>query len=451
MIGATNRLELTAADHARMLHPSGRLGLVTVAQRGERWIERRCLSAELPALATEMCGQTDVYLSQQSFFGGRRIAHLAQLGAAYSDIDYHATERAGEAPEQVARAVLRTLQDAGVPAPSYILATGRGLVAVWLHDLVPRAALPRWMAIQKRLGEILRPLGADPRALDAARVFRLAGTKHGRVDAIVRPVWLAAPIDKMWRWDFEDLSREVLPCERAELVILGARRAERAARGQAPEPTQRLTVATYWEAVLTDLQRLLEFRWSGRLPPGQRDAWLFLACNAMAWLAPATALPRECHALADQVAGWNNRESYSRMASIFRRAECAARGEMIEWEGQRVDPRYRIKAATMVGWLSITQTEMREAGLRVLVDREVAREHATARQTASRRRQGVPDRPAYLADKVSVAQERSAMACLLRHEGRTWAQVAAEMALPGPEAARKLAARGSSRHGGHSA
>jgi hypothetical protein len=451
MTGAANRLKLTPADHARMLHPSGRRGVVTIAQRGETWVERACSRTELPDIASKLAGESDVYLSQQSFYGWRRIAHLAELGAVYSDIDYHATAWAAGAPEHVAHAVLRSLQDAGVPAPSYILATGRGLVAVWLHELVPRAALPRWMAVQKRLHDILRPWGADPRALDAARVFRLAGTKHGGVDAIVRPVWLAASIDKMWRWDFEDLAREVLPRGRAEVVVLGVRRAERSARGQAPAPTQRLTAASYWEAVLTDLQCLLQFRWSGRLPPGQRDTWLFVACNAMTWLAPAAALRREFHALADQVAGWDNRESDSRMASIFRRAECAARGESIEWGGQRVDPRYRIKAETIVNWLSITQPEMRGAGLRVLVDDEVSRERATARQTASRRRQGTPDRRTYLADKSSLALERSAMACLLRNEGRNWTQVAEEMALPGPEAARKLAARGSSRHGGHSA
>jgi hypothetical protein len=181
-----------------MLHPAGRRGIITVAVRGETWVENVVSITDLPAYAAAMRGATDVFLSQQSFWGWRRIAQLAQLGALYSDLDYRNTNWAGQSPETVADAVLRALDEGRVPTPTYILSTGRGLLVAWLHDMVPRGALPRWMAVQKQLLAVLRPFGADPRAIDAARVFRLAGTRHSGADATVRPVWMVAEPDKLW-------------------------------------------------------------------------------------------------------------------------------------------------------------------------------------------------------------------------------------------------------------
>lgn len=400
---------LLPADHVRVLHPQGRRGLAAVARRDstERWIERAIPIADLPEYAAALGGLEDCYVSQQSFYGWRRIAQLAQIGANYIDLDYHRIPRwAGWTAETVADAVLRHLDDASVPAPSYILATGRGLVVVWLHDLLPRGILPRWMAVQRHLAETLKQFGADLRALDAARVFRIAGTANSRVHELVRPVWMAAEPQRLWRWDFEDLAREILPLDRAELVILAARRADRRAQRQEQgQPTRHLTAATYWETVLADLQRLRRHRWFGELPNGQRDAWLLLACNAMSWLAPAGAIRREFYALAQEAGGWNTRECESRMASVFRRAELAAAGVSMTWNGQPVDPRYRFRADTIIGWLEITQAEMREAGLRVLIDGDVRRENERARWHDRREAAGGLDRATWLAENNTSRQK----------------------------------------------
>jgi hypothetical protein len=394
---------LHPADHVRVLHPLDRRGIVTVARGGDHWCEVAVPIADLATYVADHKGQTDVFLSQQSFWGWRRIAQLAQIGAAYVDLDYHRTERwAGTSAEWVTEAVLKTLDENRTPGPSYVLSTGRGLLVIWLHDLVPRAALPRWMALQRTLAGILAPFGADLRALDAARVFRLSGTRNSKAEAIVRPTFMAASPAELWRWNFEDLANEVLPVERAELVALRSRRAQQRARGEGPPPAHKLTVATYWETVLTDLQKLIRFRWFGVLPPGQRDCWLFVAGCAMSWLAPPPVMRRELNALAQEVGGWSEREAANRMSSVFRRAEMAARGVRADWNGKQVDPRYRLKAATIVEWLQITPAEMRSADLRVLIDQDARRERAAERQEAHRRRQGVQERAAFLATSVEA-------------------------------------------------
>jgi hypothetical protein len=320
-------LSLSPAEHVRILHPPQRRGIVTVAQRRDGWHESRVPVADLPAFVVGKMGAPDLFVSQQSFFGWRCIAQLAQLGAAYVDLDYHKTLRwADSSPECVTEAVLRTLEDVPIPTPSCIFFTGRGLLALWLHDLVPRAALPRWMPLQRQLAMILASFGADPCALDAARVFRLAGTENSRSGTIVRPTYLAAEPGQLWRWDFEDLTDEVLPAPRAEIVSLRARRAETHAHGRGLGSTRHLTITTYAETVLTDLQRLRQLRWSGPIPPGQRDIWLFLAAGAMAWLAPPAVLRREMHALAREAAAWDERETNSRMSSVLRPAARCSHG-----------------------------------------------------------------------------------------------------------------------------
>jgi hypothetical protein len=85
---------------------------------------------------------------------------------------------------------------------------GRGLALVWLHSPVPRAALPRWNACQKHLYETLKPLGAECKALDAARVLRMVGTRNTR--AANAPVACLETRTQAY-WKFDVLAHEILP------------------------------------------------------------------------------------------------------------------------------------------------------------------------------------------------------------------------------------------------
>lgn len=398
-----DREELLPPDHMRLLHPAGRRGIVTLSNvREGDWIEKAFPIQDLPDVVRQYAGIPDVYASQQSFFGWRRISKLSQIGCAYTDLDFHQTEYADLSPEQMADLVLRRADDHGIPGPSMILATGRGLVCLWLHDLVPRRALPRWNAVQRHLWEALKPFGADRRALDAARVFRVAGTINSRNQGLVRPVWMEAPPQLLRRWDFEDLCREILPIERGELISLTAARAARKARGKVvTPPATRLTIGTLWESRLTDLQKIRHGRWFGDLPPGQRNAWMFLAGLAMSWLSPPEVLQRELYALAQECGGWSDREAKSRMQAVFKRARDAAAGKTYEYQGEQFDPRYRFRTETIIEWLGVTEDEMRAFGLRSIVSDRVRRELDTERKIEERRGQGVVPRQQYLAQSLS--------------------------------------------------
>ena len=189
------------------------------------------------------------------------------------------------------------------------------------------------------------------------------------------------------------MADEVLPLTRAEVMDLRTRRAAKDAR----KPTKRgakaaqgFGVATLWEARLRDLQALVSrVRWSGELPEGQRDIWMFLACNAMSWLAVPEVLEREVYALACEVTPWRDRETKTRMHAIFKRALMASRGERIEWRGLEIDPRYRFKTETIIELLEITPEEQKE------MDVLISPAEKYRRKVGTRRKDGVMPREKY--------------------------------------------------------
>jgi hypothetical protein len=140
---------ITPADHARALHPAGR-GRVTLARRlqGGGWRETSVPVADLAYAVRHLAGEPDAYLTQNRFFGHRRlVSRLAELDALFVDLDYHKTTAHADAhPWHVLDLALDALQAERIPSPSFAVATGRGLALVWLHRPVPRAALPRWRA-----------------------------------------------------------------------------------------------------------------------------------------------------------------------------------------------------------------------------------------------------------------------------------------------------------------
>lgn len=431
-------------QHVQALHPRNgrldgglRLGTVSFGQRlrdYERpWREWSVEVSEAAHVASDLVARgeaEDLYFSQNAFRGWRRIAQLSTLGACYVDLDYRKrVTHAGKPAEAVAEGILSALADEGIPAPSYVVGTGRGLCAVWLTELLPRAALPRWQAVQARLASILTSYGADKAALDAARVFRVAGSTNSRadpLDATVRMVWCQGDPARPLRHVFGDLADEVLPHTRAELVSLSTERAARKAAGRAPgKPVRTLTAQTWAETMLTDLQRLREYRYpEGAIPSGERDRWMFCAATAMAWLAPPAVLERELSALAHEAAGWQGSETRSRMSAALTRARMAAAGTRLEWEGREVDPRYRMRAGTVIDWLEIEPGEMRGAGLRMLVDADRRRELATERERESRRRKGAASRADQQAARIELGRKALWLAT---KDGMTRDEIAAHL------------------------
>jgi len=414
-------------EHILNLHPlpstpgSRRRGVVAFAQRTQdkdkpwrEWTVPAGDKAVMHAKALiRASAAEDLYVSQAAFWRWRGIADLSAIGANFADLDYQTRARwSGYHPCDVATAVVGVLEQEGIPLPSYILSTGRGLCCVWLTELLPPVVLPRWNLVQKTLAGKLAEFGADKRALDAARVFRLVGSINSRAEwdrRTVGLVWYQGNSSTPTRHQFTTLADEVLPHTSAELVSLRAARAARKAEGHdmSVKRSQTYNQATLWSTVLEDLHKLRKHRnaQTGALPCGQRDAWVFVAATALAWLAPADVMAREIQILAAQAAGWTDKETAARMCSVVKRARQSEAGILTLFDGRQVDPRYRMRAETIVDWLAIQPGEMRAANLRVLIDSSIATERATERQAASRRRKGAKNRSEQQAARLDLGRK----------------------------------------------
>jgi len=376
--GATNQLALalypedgprvrTPREHGELLHAGGKGTVAVATKTGGKWSQTVYPVEVALGLLNHHQGQEDVYLSTQRFRGARTISKLLSLGALFADIDYYSRpDLAGQDPHSILELALGTLSMSRVPEPSVAISSGRGIYLVWLHHPLPRQALPRWSACQERIQGMLALLGADPKARDAARVLRVVGTRNRTAG---EPVEALTTIGKVRT--FDELAERILPLTRAELHDIRIHKALRRAQKPLWTPPEGFTAATLWEARLSDLQALRELRWFGDPMPDFRDRWLFLAGVAMTWLSPPQVLHRELCALAEEVGGWTEGHTHSKMHAIWRTAHMYAADKRVEWAGIEVDPRYRFRNQTIIDWLEITPEEERR--LKTLIGDEERR------------------------------------------------------------------------------
>ena len=275
----------------------------------------------------DLAGAPDRYVRQNRFNGrGRAVSQHEELSAVYADIDsYTVPALAGRAPAAVFELALDRLRGDGIPEPSLALCSGRGLCLVWHHRPVTRKQLPTWNVCQEALYRVLRPLGADRKARDAARVLRLVGTRNSKNGGLVYPLRDAGDVRR-----FDELAEALVPLAmpeaddeardspRADLYDLAV---QRAARGYRYAPNGWSDVSL-WEGRLTDLQTLRRLWYGDRQMEDFRDRWLFIAGVAISWLTIPEVLEREVLALAQQAGGWDEprlclRTTRSRSAAML--------------------------------------------------------------------------------------------------------------------------------------
>lgn len=428
---------MTPSQHAELLHPLKAKGWATVAHilpEPAGWKEQSWAPWELEAGLAGAEGQTDTYLSQNRFRGKRRaVAQILELCGLYSDVDYYTVPQLrGLLPEAVLEKALERLSEAGVPEPSLALSSGQGLYLIWLHVPVSRKHQPAWNVCQDRIYRVLKTLGADPKARDAARVLRIAGTTNSKNGATVR--FLGDVAEKVY--SFEDLAQALVinparedgeervePC--ADLYSLAV---QRAARGLRNHP-QGWSEASLWEGRLTDLQHLRRLRYGEGPMEDFRDRWLFIACTAISWLVVPEVLDREALALAEEAGGWDERRTRSDLSQVLKRARRAAKGETVEFKGRLWDPRHHFRNETIIEWLEITPEEEREMVVTISAGEESRRRRLRNREYQEKKRRAarVKPRAQYDKERDSALRKKEAAARHLKKCGVPTKEIAARM------------------------
>jgi hypothetical protein len=283
-------------------------------------------------------GQHDVFVTPNEFYGWRMVRHLAKLDALYVDID---APDAHADPSALVETALSRVVKAQIPAPSFIVYSGRGAHLYWLFTPVPAAALPRWQACQRRLQKLLF---SDPAAVDCTRVLRVVGSANPRATPERRTV-MGEQLCRE-RYDFDWLCEQVLPAERAVIRDIRGQRARKSEKKR--REANGKGIYAWWTLVYQDLITISNFHWFGGVKEGHRDTFLFLTAVALSWFTRSDALKNEIAATARQLMPTlNSREVESYTTSVVNRAMQSADGETVKWRGQQRDPRYWFKRETL--------------------------------------------------------------------------------------------------------
>lgn len=424
----TERYIRSPGDHAELLHGGGR-GLATIAVNypSAGWEEATRPVEEIPALADKFAGIADVYISMNRFRrGSRRTENLASLLSFYADLDYKdVPELRGRRARDVYRLVAAYLAEQGIPPPTLVVASGRGLHLVWRFHPVKRSALPRWAAAEDHLVQTLQRYGADPAATDPARVLRVVGTRNGFAE-----VKALGPVGEVY--EFSDLADAILPYTQAEIrdmrVYEAAYRDARDSRPQRPHKPRGGAPEGYggrslWEERLRDLRDLRGLR---SMDDG-RARWICIAAVGASWVADSPqAMQAECRRLAGEVAGWSSRRTERDLGTVVRKMEAAYRGEKVFYGGHEVDPRYTYSSERIIRLLEITPGEQRH--LRTLISDDERRRRGRERGRERRRAAGAEPRAAY----EGRARERATRARELSVEGCARAEIAAVLGVSKP-------------------
>lgn len=388
--------------------------------------------------------EQDVFITQHRFkFFNRQQLSLFWLCSCYVDLDIYTVYSGERDFDFWVSLILSRCEEVNIPYPSAIIDSGRGFYLKWyLLDGAPGRALSKWNKIQDSLLSKFLDFGADKKARDASRVFRVLGTINKKSGQKVQAVWLC-PCDKeeVKRYTLRELGNAVLPYTQEEYEIWKKNGVLREVQKSLPfERTSKSLVGLKcdleWERVLPALQ--LSFSMRGRhvfddllklalmrgwdktgIPDGERATFMLWLCNHAALALNGAEEPRVYQEVSlffkSLVPHWKMHKIHSEMHAVYKRSKAMMRPEgWVEFRGKVYPSLYTPKNESLVSWLGITDEE--------LVQLDYIRTKETrAEQTKRKRREGgALERGVYL----QQAEARKKVVKTLRLEGKTLREIA---------------------------
>jgi hypothetical protein len=390
---------------------------------------------------------TGIWLSQAAFSQpNRQKINLAHLGVCWVDLDLHHENSPPHLrrlnPDEALKQTLARCQNHGLPPPSAVYWTGRGLAVKWyLAEPLPKAAYPRWAAVQATLVNLFEPLGGDSSAQDASRILRLTSTWNPKSAERCRPLFVNEFFGDIVKPSFDDLADAVLPIARADLAALQARRSSRTWQEQrlvclsdgsvAGKQTANLKkfnpVRLAW-LQLDDYRKLATLRPVTQRQEGWTNTLVWLATSALAMAVWASEVRwnSELRSLISELAPhWSLDRVHKATSSVRGRMTRMRDGDWIEWNGQKRPPLYLPRHESILQLLSISDAEAEQ--LQVIIPKELAQDRARQRdrqrKAEARRIAGKMRR----ADYVQLADARAQKACDMHAAGESVLSISATL------------------------
>lgn len=380
--------KLDAAQRHVLFHhdPQTTDGFITIAKkdvRGNKFSQYYYRPEELAEHLTEIMGE-DVFFSQNTFYRkSRRIETIRQLRSLYVDLDFYIFNYD---PEWILGKLELEFYRQSIPEPNMIIFSGQGVVLIWMIEPVPYKALPLWQAIQNYLIKQLKPLGGDPKAADAARIFRLAGSTSSKNGNEVR-----AEYRHNYKYSLRDIQHDYLP----DLTP----KQEKPKKGRKKKVVHLFNVYTLHGARLQDLARLVELR-NGEMD-GLREITLFLYRY---WSCCFTQDPAEA---LQQTLEFNQTFTNPLPQREARKATESAQKAWMAKSDKEANEKanamgypgagYRLSNAKIIDWLNITEEE--QTHLKTIIGRKEKRARDLREKERQRREAGIRPMAEYNAER----------------------------------------------------
>lgn len=340
----------------------------------------------------------DVFFSQNTFYKPfRSIENIRQLRSLYVDLDFYLFNYD---LSWVIGKLEHEFYGQSIPEPNLIIYSGQGVVLIWLLDPVPYKALPLWQAVQNYLLSELSTLGGDPKAADAARVFRLDGSINSKNGAEVR-----AEYRHDRRYELREIQYDYLP-ELTEVVEQPVKKRP----GRKKKVAQLFNTYKLHHTRLMDIVKLIELR--NYEVDGNRETLLFLYRY---WLCCFSNDPSE--ALNQTVSlnlQFSNPLPIQEVERATKSAEKAWKARSNKEANEVAISKgypgagYNLKNTKIIDWLDITEDE--QLHLKTIISapekRRRKRERDKYRDTLKRRERGDMTREEYLEQQKDTTKDK---------------------------------------------
>lgn len=336
---------LAEARHHAWFHHHDSDGFITIARKENgSFIQYHYNTPEqLAENLSDWIGD-DVYFSQNTFYKPvRRIENIRQLRSLYVDLDFYIFNYD---PNWIIGKLEQEYFGQSIPDPNIIIFSGQGIVLIWLIEPVPYKALPLWQAVERYLLDQLKDLGGDPRAVDAARIFRIAGSRNTKNNTYVRTEYRHE-----YKYDIHQIQEDYLPELKPK---------KQKTRGRKKKILQLFNIYSLHFARIKDIHKLIELR-NGQME-GMRETICFLYRYWMCCYLedPQEALKATMELNEEFTAPLTSREveRATKSAEKAWSARSNKEADKIAKEKGYPGAGYNVSNAKLIDWLEITQDEM---------------------------------------------------------------------------------------------
>lgn len=378
-----------AREHVLFQHGTAD-GWVTMARKDPltgRFMQYHYRPEDLADHLSEWMGE-NVYFSQGTFYRpARRIDTIRQLRSLYVDLDVYTK---GLNPEWVLGKLDYEVFGEVLPEPNMVIHSGRGLVLIWNIEPIPHQAIPLWKAVETYFVDQLKELGADAKASDPARIFRIAGSVNSKNGAIVKADYRHA-----YRYDIHQIQYDYLP----ELQPRSPQTERR------PRILRLFNTYTLHLARASDIAKIVELREGDVGNCREYICFLYRYYTCCYTDDPEQALQDTISLNSEFKIPLNEREVIR--ATVSAEKAWKARNNKEADEAARAmgypGAGYNIKNKQLISWLQITEDEQQH--LSTIIDTKEKRRRDRRAKEQKRREDGIESRETTINRKLEVVRK----------------------------------------------